>query len=1071
MPDILPTINNEPAQGIQALLDTVYLWNPDVANNLIEQVNELLEELGELSNISGAIKPYSQLEAPVRQYMPMSYNDGVYVANEEMTTLPATPDLSKWTLIATKIDESAITQQINSAVGGEAGLRQQADNALQGNIDTEERARIAADQGLQTQIDAISAASDVKDVVGTYQELENYDTSTLGNNDIIKVLQDETQEDATTYYRWIAAEDEFQLIGEEGPYYTKAQTDTLLEAKQDIMQFATMPVADASNAGKVVQYVGEDTEAYTHGYIYQNQPTYTNPSATIAQTVGGDSISFETTSGDTTISGDIQAFNNLLTDIGWTPSDVPSNGTLMFTRSESDDAWYLEMPLSGWGDYYAQEFLEEMGFVFTGTPVDGDAITATYHFSLSDLSVDLNTFVGAEQPSGSETVSFVATVYDDYRLDPTSFEVEGETLTVDPATFLQAYRNHYGDPDNVYLFEVEVQSGSFYMMVYYTGGSFDTWFDPAEFGFSYTGDLSELTTTTICNINCIEPGAHWYKNGSLVDMAEYGISYDGEPEDGDTITVTYTAPFIDGYVWNQINVQPGGAGGINWAGQWDKPAETTWTYYYPHYTVPTLPDGNYEFFIQNKSLYQYSSGVQTWSYKTFKVSFGIANHRARGLVTWVLDGGTDFFSYNLSNIVSVTHWSTYDQPNPQDILTIDLVGACRIGNATVRTSDVEGVFRWTNIRNTDTGEEIPVEVEVLQSQTGYGNQIGYYNSGNPVNPPYIPEASVYTTGNCDDFTQYIMLSDPLLPLVDTVAQCGSFEIVLKDDDGSEWRCVVENNIDSYIARVLKASGIFENTQLGWTEGVNTGSTCVFLNTPAGTEKTIKMWGTVYGSRVSANLWMVQSVANFTPALVTRPGSLVTADNFGLIEQYTGETDANYTNGYFYKATGTKVNVPESIATTTVSPAGEATITIDLTNWIDAIVRTYGWTPETVREWLVTYTSIVWNLSYNVDNGEVTRMYMPWYGDTYEPDILQYVTVAYSGSQEGEVWVEFEEQYTKAHTEIQNGHWERIDVQPGGGGGSLPDPTGHSGDVLGTDGFVAGWVTPTTITFRTWEAHE
>ena len=99
------------------------------------------------------------------------------------------------------------------------------------------------------------------------------------------------------------------------------------------------------------------------------------------------------------------------------------------------------------------------------------------------------------------------------------------------------------------------------------------------------------------------------------------------------------------------------------------------------------------------------------------------------------------------------------------------------------------------------------------------------------------------------------------------------------------------------------------------------------------------------------------------------------------------------------------------------------------------------------------------------------MYLPWYGDTYETDILQYVTATYTGDQHGEIWVEFQEQYTKAHAEVQNGHWERIDVQPGGGGGSLPDPTGHSGDVLGTDGSVASWVTPTTITFRTWGANE
>lgn len=41
----------------------------------------------------------------------------------------------------------------------------------------------------------------------------------------------------------------------------------------------------------------------------------------------------------------------------------------------------------------------------------------------------------------------------------------------------------------------------------------------------------------------------------------------------------------------------------------------------------------------------------------------------------------------------------------------------------------------------------------------------------------------------------------------------------------------------------------------------------------------------------------------------------------------------------------------------------------------------------------------------------------------------------------------------------------------GGGGGLPSQTGHSGDVLTTDGTDASWTTPTTITFRTWGANE
>lgn len=92
-------------------------------------------------------------------------------------------------------------------------------------VDTETSLREIADNNLQSQIDAVTASSDVKDIVGTYADLEDYDTSTLGNNDIIKVLQDETHSDETTYYRWSTSTDTFTLIGEEGPYYTKSEAN------------------------------------------------------------------------------------------------------------------------------------------------------------------------------------------------------------------------------------------------------------------------------------------------------------------------------------------------------------------------------------------------------------------------------------------------------------------------------------------------------------------------------------------------------------------------------------------------------------------------------------------------------------------------------------------------------------------------------------------------------------------------------------------------------------------------------------------------------------------------------
>ena len=93
-------------------------------------------------------------------------------------------------------------------------------------IALETTAREGADQNLQEQIDAIAAGSDVVDIVGTYAELQAYDTSKLHNNDIIKVLSDETRSGATTYYRWSTTAEDFSYIGSQGPFYTKSESDS-----------------------------------------------------------------------------------------------------------------------------------------------------------------------------------------------------------------------------------------------------------------------------------------------------------------------------------------------------------------------------------------------------------------------------------------------------------------------------------------------------------------------------------------------------------------------------------------------------------------------------------------------------------------------------------------------------------------------------------------------------------------------------------------------------------------------------------------------------------------------------
>lgn len=133
-----------------------------------------------------------------------------------------------------------LRQEAAALVIAEANARDDADDALQAQIDDNKQgildeadARIAADAVLQEEIEVIEASSDVKDIVGTKAELDAYDTSTLGDRDIIKVISDETHNNETTYYRWDKTNSVFTLIGEEGPYYTQSAVDALLDDKAD----------------------------------------------------------------------------------------------------------------------------------------------------------------------------------------------------------------------------------------------------------------------------------------------------------------------------------------------------------------------------------------------------------------------------------------------------------------------------------------------------------------------------------------------------------------------------------------------------------------------------------------------------------------------------------------------------------------------------------------------------------------------------------------------------------------------------------------------------------------------
>lgn len=88
---------------------------------------------------------------------------------------------------------------------------------------------LATNYYVDQRINEIEMQSDVIDVVGTYADLQAYDTQNVKENDLIKVITDSTHNNATSYYRWVS--NAWVYVASEGPYYTTSQADNLFVTK------------------------------------------------------------------------------------------------------------------------------------------------------------------------------------------------------------------------------------------------------------------------------------------------------------------------------------------------------------------------------------------------------------------------------------------------------------------------------------------------------------------------------------------------------------------------------------------------------------------------------------------------------------------------------------------------------------------------------------------------------------------------------------------------------------------------------------------------------------------------
>lgn len=125
-------------------------------------------------------------------------------------------------------------------------------DALEEDLAQEITVREGMDEVLQDNIDAVAQdledfknSPDVVDIVATYIDLQAYDTSSLGNNDVIRVLADETHDGASAYYRWDRTNNQWVFVGIAGPYYTKGEVDAAIREVEDDIDIVQAKIGKA----------------------------------------------------------------------------------------------------------------------------------------------------------------------------------------------------------------------------------------------------------------------------------------------------------------------------------------------------------------------------------------------------------------------------------------------------------------------------------------------------------------------------------------------------------------------------------------------------------------------------------------------------------------------------------------------------------------------------------------------------------------------------------------------------------------------------------------------------------
>ena len=676
-------------------------------------------------------------------------------------------------------------------------------------------------------------------------------------------------------------------------------------------------------------------------------------------------------------------------------------------------------------------------------------ISQTVGSSLSNLSVNVDKFIETEQPTQDETVDFVSSSVQ-YSVTPTHWNNYGLDITIDDANiFINQILERRPD---VSITREGNNIQNFYFCCIYDGqqinkivimaNSYQTEYNvDSSWGVTINGDQSDDPNTwRDYYINTVSVEDRWVKDDEVVNISDYGISYEGLPVEGDTLTVEYVDSKVIGYNWIQKDVQDQPEipeVGIDWKTKLDVPADYPQSYAWscaPIYTVPGgLPDGKYEVYWQILCPKAYNNENIPFGKVTYKAEFGIytsgSSRRTYGRVSYVMSGE---WLENGDYMPNDSSYSNILRQNGEDLIffsTNTIFRTTIVANSP--NTFVPECFKLSAFKNLDTGEEyIAIGDLYMGINPSYTKMInGSWSTRRLAEVPFVPNYRYTNSGNYDNYNQYIYLSPENCianKINNNYVSCASIDFDIKADNGDEYHVIVENSLNkSSIAKVQKATGNLSNVQIGYNEN---GRAYVYLNTPADTNDHINYSLSLIGSeRQDASCWMASGVNNFTPIAETRVGSAINENNIGHIEQYIGATDSNYTNGYFYKATGTEVFVSENIACEQFYGQYSEITVNDCNTFINTLCSYWGWGKESIIQYF--NRDHYWDM-YNND-GEGIRFYFSAIGEVNgESAQTLFSCMSFNPMVEQGNFTRFYTIYTPEHREYIDTYWEQVNVQPG-----------------------------------------